>query len=752
MSSLSVRVLVTARRKIWDSNALYVDGAHIAVETWEDLYLSFKGVLHETAQSLTGFYRAARDGAERFDNRLLLPVRDYVIMPLFWGAEKSVTFAMSREMSLVCSRVLFRLETRSGPLGRKVFGPSIRASCVLSNGLFRLLQYPIPSRQTVTSVTTSTMDAAKWSICAAAREAFFYVTLLDVHVTRVLAKARWTVVGHGPYGSLSEGQRKDVRDVIKDRYRSLGGEPLARYEFASHIRMRNAILYKDLVEEGGGTNGRREDDDKKRKKKKKSSDTDETGDDDKSDDDAQREEDEWLDANPAWQSAAAAAVLDGGSDLFDDDFFYENKCDTEGRRCVAKVVPLWFYLPRVNGEKPSKDAQWVRYDETDRAKLEADHLRRVSLQQQQQHPLPPADAAAADAAAAVPPPPLYGPARPPPFPPPDSTGAADRPSAWHEPSSRDVFVDEGRHVVAKLSNSNNNNKNKTNRERNGGGGEGSDPSWHCDGVEERVMRPVYWRFYGPGDSVRRAIWTVDGGKKGLQPYSARSALVLEDAYLFLKWHARKEALRREDKNSSNDDDDDDDDDSRTLLTVQVEGPDGFDQLVQFRSLNQIMAIKKTLGGALSFFKKRVYRGANVIIENKEFVGGRSVPQSSYDSGGSSSSNNNNNREASNAAESQNLFVCDEFSGVPAPPPAPEVPARSSAVLKELQLVKDLAAPTSFSVNYHKPLSTTTTKSALDGGAAAVGSSGRDEDDERDNVEHLIVVVHGIVSKPATTTT
>jgi hypothetical protein len=33
-----------------------------------------------------------------------------------------------------------------------------------------------------------------------------------------------------------------------------------------------------------------------------------------------------------------------------------------------------------------------------------------------------------------------------------------------------------------------------------------------------------------------------------------------------------------------------------------------------------MAIKKTLGGALSFFKKRVYRGANVIVENEEFVG------------------------------------------------------------------------------------------------------------------------------------
>jgi len=47
-----------------------------------------------------------------------------------------------------------------------------------------------------------------------------------------------------------------------------------------------------------------------------------------------------------------------------------------------------------------------------------------------------------------------------------------------------------------------------------------------------------------------------------------------------------------------------------LLTVQVSSPDDENeqQLVQFRSLEQITAVQKTLGAAVSIFKRRVYRG------------------------------------------------------------------------------------------------------------------------------------------------
>ena len=111
-----------------------------------------------------------------------------------------------------------------------------------------------------------------------------------------------------------------------------------------------------------------------------------------------------------------------------------------------------------------------------------------------------------------------------------------------------------------------------------------------------IMRPTMWRFHGPGDELRRGVWFLDTKRHGLQPYGDESAAILEDAYLFLKWQA--ERVQRDDEIDG------------ALLTVQVASPDGGEQqLVQFSSLTIATAISKTLGGAISIFKRRVYRGA-----------------------------------------------------------------------------------------------------------------------------------------------
>lgn len=107
-----------------------------------------------------------------------------------------------------------------------------------------------------------------------------------------------------------------------------------------------------------------------------------------------------------------------------------------------------------------------------------------------------------------------------------------------------------------------------------------------------VLRPTLWRSYGPGDELRRATWFLDTQFHGLQPYGEDAQGVLEDAYLFLKW-------RNAQKNMPS-----------TLLTVQVSSPDGSEnQLVQFTSLTSATAIGKGLKGAITLFKRRVYRGA-----------------------------------------------------------------------------------------------------------------------------------------------
>ena len=100
-----------------------------------------------------------------------------------------------------------------------------------------------------------------------------------------------------------------------------------------------------------------------------------------------------------------------------------------------------------------------------------------------------------------------------------------------------------------------------------------------------------WRFYGPGDELRRATWFLDT-IHGLQPYGEDAQGVLEDAYLFLKWRKTKVEM------------------PSALLTVQVQSPDGSEnQLVQFSSLTSATAIGQGLKGAITIFKRRVYRGA-----------------------------------------------------------------------------------------------------------------------------------------------
>ena len=86
--------------------------------------------------------------------------------------------------------------------------------------------------------------------------------------------------------------------------------------------------------------------------------------------------------------------------------------------------------------------------------------------------------------------------------------------------------------------------------------------------------------------------------------------------------------------------------------MQVQAPDGEEQLIQFRSLHQIFAIKKTLGGALSIWKKRVYRGAEVVVEERDGIGA-----------GADNSEEESAPSATQFVNGMNMFV-EEFSEKP----------------------------------------------------------------------------------------
>jgi hypothetical protein len=211
-----------------------------------------------------------------------------------------------------------------------------------------------------------------------------------------------------------------------------------------------------------------------------------------------------------------------------------------------------------------------------------------------------------------------------------------------------------------------------------------------------IVRPTLWRFHGPGDEVRRAVWVLDTKRHGLQPYSDEAAAVLEDAYLFLKWKHNDAAL----------------------LTVQVTSPDGSEQqLVQFSSLYQVTAIQKTLGGAISLFKRRVYRGVSLQqIEDQ-------VEEET--------------RDLSTILEDEDVLEEDEELWV-------ECANEPPAFIDTHDDDDDAHEAALVVAKKHQQLSSTVTTAPL----LALPATELDLEDEmkkaaNDDIDHLVLIVHGI---------
>jgi len=308
-----------------------------------------------------------------------------------------------------------------------------------------------------------------------------------------------------------------------------------------------------------------------------------------------------------------------------------------------EVTPLWFYLPYQNGKKPSKDVPWVKFCESERRTLEHGFVSLVRMMAKglnndnDNSPLNDDDNDDDESNFEIGNVKTSTTERRPAALPTRSTNTSSTYQSikyptiaqWYEPDvSTDIFVDQKRHAVSLLPcchvcrspmeqycptslvlKFDQRCRSMCERCLRSPSSSSRNPSSHH--VENfylsppvtLIKRPTMWRFHGPGDEVRRGVWLLDTKRHGLQPYSEESAAVLEDAYLFLKWSFFQNTRGDESGIDS------------VLLTVQVASPDGEEQqLVQFRSLSQVTAIQKTLGGAFSVFKSRVYRGANVRVE------------------------------------------------------------------------------------------------------------------------------------------
>ena len=638
-------------KQIWDSNDASIDAAQTAVDHWENAYTAMRGLLVASVHSASGLYGAAKTGVTGLEHGLLVPVRDWVLLPAFQGVEHTYSetsrFLQSPKAAQVAQGGL-QIVRQAPFIGEPFLAPAIVQSYLLAVRAWEIAQYPIPSKIAVRESVDRVLTMTKWALSAASTEILFYLKRLDANITRTLMHTRWKVLGSGPYATLDKLNKVEVLDHLCERYLSLE-DMIARYEFAAHIRAQNAHLYKDLVLSGllrtrGG--------------------------------DATKH-DEWLAACPSYRFE--------GHDLA---FFMPDNNDYDSHT-APKAVPLYFRLPYVNGKRPGKDAPWQRFPEPERRALEKRFLevcREQHYQNQQESYLqqeelqdqhPPA---------------------------PSADTAYPTVAQWYRPDlDSDVLVDQKRQAVAFFAccpkcrqaqtvppilpvTSN----------------FCSDCIVHMEAEEGSVfppavsmlLRPTMWRFHGPGDEVRRAVWILDTKRHGLQPYSEESAAVLEDAYWFLRWKSNNETA---------------------LLTIQVTSPDGSEQqLVQFSSLYRVTAIQKTLGSAISLFKRRVYRGVSLkqVREQQEADIEQPFEESFHD------------------AENEELWVdC-----------ANEPPA--SIGEDDVLDIENLYFE-------HEPSTIIHKKNENQGSLLAFPATELDLEDEmdraksEDNVDHLVLIVHGI---------
>ena len=433
-------------------------------------------------------------------------------------------------------------------------------------------------RDTVDGIMTGT----KGFLVNSWKEIYVYTKLVDASITRALSHTQWRVLGYGPYQSLSDLHKEEVINHLCERYLSLNDQ-VSRYELACHFKFHNWKLYNDLIvsglllERGGDFVGG----------------------------------DVWL--------ISGNEDGDGNENMqVTDHLLLNGDGDGDGGIGMDGVSPLWFYLPNKNGEKPESGTPWLCFGRKDCKALEEgfkSQLQAIACAPEDCHKCSDVvleepenqigdisdvdvDVDTGDC----------------------STYVYPTIAQWYEPNlPQDVLVHEDREAVSFLNMYYSQDPSKhtnigapalRNHFHNDGSYVDSNIGARTGALRppiQMLMRPIFWRYHGMGDEVRRGVWLLDTQRNGLQPYSEESAAILEDAYLTLKWIQRNGNPKDQHGNAL--------ESSLPVLTVQVVHGDET-QLIQFRSLNQITATQKSVAGGLSLFKRRVYRGVDMVPETE----------------------------------------------------------------------------------------------------------------------------------------
>lgn len=336
VTRVSKRAALATKKQIWDSNDASIVAAQSAVDQLEQVYNALRGLLNMIGASAGGLYGAAKAGANGLEHGLLVPVRDWVLLPAFGGVEHIAVETMGFLQSEHCralERAGLGVIQQVPYVGANILAPAVCKGADIMKQTWKIAQYPIPSPSQVRDSVEFVMTGTKWCLAKSSREIMLYAKRADANITRTISHTQWKVLGSGPYATLNQRNKSEVLDHLCERYFSLEGI-VAKYELAAHIRTYNRHLYRDLVltgllrERGGHLTIA----------------------------------DEWLSSSPMYRESECSFLLKHNEAACNNN--------TANKAHFPGVTPLWFRLPNYNGQKPSKDTPWKQFSQKEGSLLE----------------------------------------------------------------------------------------------------------------------------------------------------------------------------------------------------------------------------------------------------------------------------------------------------------------------------------------------------------------------------------------------
>lgn len=143
---------MTTKQVVWDSNDASIEAALSAVDQWEAAYTALRGLSVAFIKSARGIYSATKDGTGKIEHGFFIPVRDWIILPAFFGMEHATLHAIGffqSDNAIHLGLQTLDLAKQVPFVGDNFLVPAMCFTVGFVQRSWEIAQYPIPSRQKV---------------------------------------------------------------------------------------------------------------------------------------------------------------------------------------------------------------------------------------------------------------------------------------------------------------------------------------------------------------------------------------------------------------------------------------------------------------------------------------------------------------------------------------------------------------------------------------------------------------------------